>query len=526
VSNQNIINLYDRIKELSYTVGSGNFGLVGAANGFSSFGSVYSHNSLVFYAITDGTHYEVGSGIFLRADNDPEDGITYDTLVRNPMRSSNNNQLVSFPPGTKEVYVTYPATHAVLMGSGLGLQVPQRNRLAIWDSENILNSDANLVWDNNFKALGLQRNNPEYGVDVGGSGDLSSCVRATGYFVGPTGVYFKEFNGDDSNYPGGTQYQHFEKNRTDAYAVSNNLLSELTGSSAVIQLSGVVNQYILFKKQNAGTVFAGPPAACTPPCQPGYPSFRSLVLEDIPDLSSLYASFEDLVGASGALAALINQRTGEIDAELTGQYEDFSDELRDLILASGELIDDFIVAASGDIEAFLTVGLNNLSQILTSGTNSLNSFINTSSVIISDTEQDIADLLFNANDNVANLLLNSSTNIDTFLTSSSGRVDNFITESQSKLDICCPITKSVYGVTIPSISGNQTYLHSFSVSGVVSGDPYAVSVSPSHQLQSNVLLTYSFPSNDDEISSMFYNFSSQDSDPQVLDFYISVNKVE
>lgn len=449
MSTENIINLYDRIKELSYTVGSGNFGLVGAANGFTSFASVYSHNDPVFYAITDGTHYEVGSGIFLRADYDPEDGITYDTLVRHPIRSSNNNQLVGFPPGTKEVYVTYPATHAVLIGSGLGLNVPNKKGLAIWDSANFLDYDANIIWDNTFNALGLQNSTPEYGVDVGGDGGLSSCIRATGYFVGPTGVYFKPLNGNDSSYQGGTQYQHFEKNRTDAYAVNQGQLQQLTGSDAVIELSGVVNQFILFKKQNAGSVFAGPPAACTPPCEPGYPSFRSLVLEDIPDLSTIYASFDELIATSGSLQSFLTNYTTALSGSIQDQYDLVSAQLVNQIVTSGELIDDFVVAASGKVE----------------------------------------DFLINA----------------------SGRIET-----------CCPITRTASGVTIPSILANSTYTQVFSLSGV-SGN-YAVCVSPSEQLAPTVLLTYSFPSNVDEISSIFYNFGSQSSNAQTLDFYLSATK--
>lgn len=449
MSTENIINLYDRIKELSYTVGSGNLGLVGAANGFSSFASVYPHNALIFYAITDGTNYEVGSGVFLRSDNDPEDGVTYDTIVRNPIRTSNNNQLVGFPPGTKEVYVTYPATHAVLIGSGLGLNIPQRKGLAIWDSSNILDYDQDIIWDKNFKALGLQKSTPEYGLDVGGSGDLSSCVRATGYFVGPTGVYFQALNGNDSSYAGGTQYQHFEKNQTDQYALSQGVINQLTGSSAVIELKGVVNQYIVFKKQNAGTVFAGPPAACSPPCEPGYPSFRSLVLEDIPNLSSLYASFNALLSVSGSLQSFLVDYTAALSGTIQDQYDIVSAQLVNQIVSSGELIDDFIVAASGQI-------------------------------------------------------------------------DDFIINASGRIDTCCPITRTASGVTIPSILANSAHTQVFSLSGV-SGN-YAVCVSPSQQLQPTVLLTYSFPSSADEISSVFYNFGSEASTSQTLDFYLSATK--
>ena len=57
-----IVILSDRIKELSNTTGTANLQLEGAATGFSAFGDFYSDNDYVYYAITDGTSYEVGSG--------------------------------------------------------------------------------------------------------------------------------------------------------------------------------------------------------------------------------------------------------------------------------------------------------------------------------------------------------------------------------------------------------------------------------------------------------------------------------
>jgi hypothetical protein len=453
VPNQNLVNLYDRIKEVSYTVGTGNLGLAGAAVGFSSFSSVYSHNSPIIYAVTDGTNYEIGSGILLRADYDNGDGITYDTLSnRTPIRSSNGNNLVSFPAGTKEVYVTYPATHAVMIGSGIGsLQVPQRKGLAIWDSENILNYDSNIIWDANFKSLGLQRTTPTYGIDIGGNGEVSSAIRASGYYVGSTGIYFQEQNGNESSYPGGTQFQHFEKNRLDAHAYSQSLIGQLTGSDAVLELSGVVNQYILFKKQNAGSVFAGPPASCTPPCQPGYPSFRNLVLEDIPDLTSIYATFIQLTDASGALnTSLSNQ----------------------------------ITAVSGALQDQHNSGIVMLNASIASG----------------------------------------ESRFDDYVTAASGRLEDFIISTSGDINNITPLY-SVVNKTIPVISANTTYATSFTVSGIIAGDPYSVSVSPSVMLNENVLLSYSFPSGTNTISSVFYNCGSSSSTAQTLDFYITANKV-
>ena len=293
-----IIVLSDRVKELSYSVGTGNIELNGAANGFSSFSSRYSHNDELFYAITDGTRYEIGSGILLREDYDPGDGITTDQLVRFPLKSSNADSIVSFPAGTKEVYVTYPATHAVMMGSGMAdFNTPQNQGIAFWSSSNVLNYDPNIIWDSDDARLGLLNPVPEYAIDIGGS-PAESIVRSSGVILGPSGLVFEALNG----YPGGMQLHHFEMNRLDQYAVDNVLLGELTGSSAVLELSGVVNQYILFKKQDAGHVFAGPPSGCTPPCSPGYPSFRPLVIEDLPFITEI----------SGTLNSSIDSVSGNL----------------------------------------------------------------------------------------------------------------------------------------------------------------------------------------------------------------------
>jgi hypothetical protein len=465
VPNQNLINLYDRIKELSYTVGTGNLGLAGAAVGFSSFGSVYSHNDTVIYAATDGSNYEIGSGVLLLASYDINDGITYDTISqRTVIKSSNSNNLVSFPVGTKEVYITYPATHAVMMGSGIGdLQVPQRKGIAIWDSENILNYDSNIIWDGNLKALGIQNSVPSYGIDLGGSGDISSAIRASGYYVGPTGVYFQAQNGGEAGYPGGTQFQHFEKNRLDDYALSNSLISELTGSASVIQLSGVVNQFLFFKKQNAGSVFAGPVGDCSPPCSPGYPSFRPLQSGDIPDLSNIYATFVQLTGVSGSLNSSLTTRINSVSGALQSQHNQAVIDLQNSITSGESRLTDYITAASGDLEDFMTA--------------------------------------------------------------SSGYIQSVSGTLQSGINYATPIYKTITSRQIPILTGHSLHTEAFNVSGIVSGVPYAITVTPSKALDSYVLLSYSYPSGNDNIATVFYNANNQASSATTQDFYITAKRV-
>jgi hypothetical protein len=280
---EKVIYVSDRIKEISYTLGTGNFLLNGPVIGFSSFGSSYQNNDNVFYAATDGTSYEVGSGIYVTG--------VQNSLVRFPFKSSNSNSKVNFPEGIKEVFVTYPATHAISNCSGISdFSLPQKSGIAIWESSNHLNYSNNLVWDSANSRLGINNTSPAYGVDLGGDG-YQSIIKASGFICGSSGLYFPSGNNGDSGYVGGRQLAHFVPNSVDT----------LSGASYVLELSGVVNQNFLFKQQNAGTVFAGPPSGCTPPCSPGYPAFRQLVSEDIPDLSDTYSSYNDIENVSGIL---------------------------------------------------------------------------------------------------------------------------------------------------------------------------------------------------------------------------------
>jgi surface protein len=353
----NVIILSDRIKELSYTMGTGNLSLSGSVGGFSSFGSAYQHNESLFYAVTDGVNYEIGSGIYRSASYDLGDGITTNELKRFPIRSSNSNNLVNFGEGTKEVYVTYPATHSVYTGSGVsGYNTPQTNGLAFWGSPNMLNYNSNLVVDPTNSRIGIRSSNPQYAIDIGGM-SAQSIVRSSGIVIGRSGVYFPPQNNNDASYVGGRQLTHFEPNQLDQYAYDNSLIGQLTGSNAILQLSGVVNQFILLKQQNAGMVFAGPPSGCTPPCSPAYPSFRILTLEDIPNLSSIYTTNTLLTSASGSLNNKINSVSGVLRNDLilassasgilNTKINDVSGVLRQITLESSGILRANDTAISG-----------------------------------------------------------------------------------------------------------------------------------------------------------------------------------
>jgi hypothetical protein len=377
----NHIKIADRIKELSYTTGTGNFNLSGAANGFSTFSSALSYNDRTFYAITDGTRYEIGSGVYLSGISNPE-------LKRFPLRSTNSNGLVNFPAGLKEVFVTYPATHAVYTSSGIhNYSFPRDKGVAIWVGGNTLNYDSSIIWDSGNKRLGILKAEPDCGIEVGGNGQQSS-IKASGFLVGTSGVYFPYANttfyqnASPIVYSGGRQLVHFEPNQ----------LETTTGANQVFDVSGVVNQYLLLQKQDAGTVFAGPASGCTPPCSPGYPMFRQLVAEDFPPL---FVVSGILVSASGAL----NNKINTVSGILTNNSNNIN--------TGVTTVSGMLVSASGA----LNNGISTVSGMFVSGSGTLNNGITTvSGMFVSG----------------SGALNNSITTVSGLLNSSSGVVENQI----------------------------------------------------------------------------------------------------
>jgi hypothetical protein len=286
-----MINLYDRIKQTTYTIGTNNFALSGVVQGYSAFSSVYNNNDSFFYCVTDGSRYEIGSGVYLS-------GVTQ-YIQRFPIKSTNNNNLVNFPEGLKEVFVTYPATNSIFNTSGI-YSVPRNSGLSFWTSSNSLSYTDKIIIDSGNGRIGINTSNPSSSLHVGGPSS-SSNIRASGFIVGNSGVYFPSGNNGTSSYSGGVQLVHFTPNQLDI------------NSSTVLQLSGIVNQNILLKKQNSNMIFAGPSGYCDPPCGPDYPLFRFLVEEDIPDLTNLYYSVSNGVTLSG----IINSASGALNSRIT-----------------------------------------------------------------------------------------------------------------------------------------------------------------------------------------------------------------
>jgi hypothetical protein len=101
----------DRVKETTITAGTGTVTLLGAATGFQSFSAIGNANS-TYYCIAGqtGSEWEVGIGTYTSSGTT----LSRDTVLA----SSNSGSLVNFSAGTKDVFVTYPASYASFAAAG------------------------------------------------------------------------------------------------------------------------------------------------------------------------------------------------------------------------------------------------------------------------------------------------------------------------------------------------------------------------------------------------------------------------
>jgi len=94
--------LADRVRETTQTTGTGTITLDGAVQGFQSF-AVIGNNNTTYYTINRGAEWEVGIGTYYGGT------LSRDTIYA----SSNSGSKVNFSAGSKDVFVTYPASKSV-----------------------------------------------------------------------------------------------------------------------------------------------------------------------------------------------------------------------------------------------------------------------------------------------------------------------------------------------------------------------------------------------------------------------------
>jgi hypothetical protein len=95
--------LADRVRETTTTTGTGTVTLAGAVTGFQTFAAVGNGNTTYYTIAGQGTsEWEVGIGTYTSSGTT----LSRDTVLA----SSNSGSLVNFSAGTKDVFVTYPAS--------------------------------------------------------------------------------------------------------------------------------------------------------------------------------------------------------------------------------------------------------------------------------------------------------------------------------------------------------------------------------------------------------------------------------
>ena len=107
----------DRVKETTTSTSTGAVSLLGAETGFQTFSTAIGNANTCYYTIAQqsGSEWEVGIGTYSTSGN---------SLARTTVLSSSNaGSLVNFSAGTKDVFVTYPASMAVPEGRGIILSM-------------------------------------------------------------------------------------------------------------------------------------------------------------------------------------------------------------------------------------------------------------------------------------------------------------------------------------------------------------------------------------------------------------------
>lgn len=93
----------DRVQETSTTTGTGTYDLAGPTTGYQGFVAGAGDAATVTYLVTDGTDWEVGTGVVTDAATD--------TLSRASILSSSNaGSAVNWGAGTKTISLTLPAS--------------------------------------------------------------------------------------------------------------------------------------------------------------------------------------------------------------------------------------------------------------------------------------------------------------------------------------------------------------------------------------------------------------------------------
>jgi hypothetical protein len=101
-----VLVLNDRVRETTTTTGTGAVALAGTSNGYDTFAVGVGNNNTTYYAIVQQDsaidEWEVGLGTL--------DGTSANLTRTTVLTSSSGGTAITFSAGTKDVFVTYPAS--------------------------------------------------------------------------------------------------------------------------------------------------------------------------------------------------------------------------------------------------------------------------------------------------------------------------------------------------------------------------------------------------------------------------------
>jgi hypothetical protein len=165
----------DRVKETSTTTGTGTFTLDGAVSGFETFSSAIGNTNTTYYAIVNSNgEFEVGLGTVGAGT------LSRDTIIS----SSNSDAAEDFTAGTKNVFVTLPASKAVILDSSGNITANNGSNLTNLNASNLASGTVdNARLDADLAAIGGLTSAADKGIQFTGSGtagtfDLTTAGKA------------------------------------------------------------------------------------------------------------------------------------------------------------------------------------------------------------------------------------------------------------------------------------------------------------------------------------------------------------
>lgn len=172
------LTLADRVRDTTTTTGTGTVTLSGTApTGYQNF-SVIGNGNTTYYTINAGSQWEVGIGTY---------SSTGPTLSRDTVLSSSagGTTKVSFSAGTKDVFVTYPASKAISDGYGTlpvangGLGVATLGSNYLFKGAGTSPVVQSVIYDDGTN-VGIGTSSPSEKLVIGGGGNLLLAGASTG----------------------------------------------------------------------------------------------------------------------------------------------------------------------------------------------------------------------------------------------------------------------------------------------------------------------------------------------------------